>query len=233
MAIVGHGHARSDDLRQIRAPCAALVVEVPGMPAHLLSRQSQSCGRYRSLHSADHRRRHRSASCGRALRARRSHGTCKRYIRLPARLDTCSALDPLCKHRQARKQQWSPTEPSVFSWPFLCSAPPQGLDLIVWQSQPRSARCSSLSESLQCGAGSAAKSQCGRAWRHGVIRTTKRAASSNVASSTPGPRVGSIARVSASLKFAACAMRALWPARADDPKHQPTFSSGFGLRLRG
>jgi hypothetical protein len=30
MAIVAHGRARSDDLRQIRAPCAALVVEVPG-----------------------------------------------------------------------------------------------------------------------------------------------------------------------------------------------------------
>jgi hypothetical protein len=28
---------------------------------------------------------------------------------------------------------------------------------------------------LQCGAGSAAKSQCGRAWRHGIIRPTKRA----------------------------------------------------------
>jgi hypothetical protein len=82
---------------------------------NLLSRQSQSCARYRSHHSADHRRRHRSASCGRALRPRWSHGMCRRYIRLLARLYTCSDLDRLRKHRQARKQQWSPTEPSVLS----------------------------------------------------------------------------------------------------------------------
>src|SRR5262249_8155003 len=42
--------------------------------------------------------------------------------------------------------------------------------------------------------------QCGRAWRHRLITPTKLAASSNVANSAPGPPVGSITRVSASLK---------------------------------
>jgi hypothetical protein len=46
-----------------------------------------------------------------------------------------------------------------------------------------------------------------------------------VASSTPGPPVGSITRVSASLKSQADRTLALWPNRADDPKHQLTFSS--------
>jgi hypothetical protein len=45
--------------------------------------------------------------------------------------------------------------------------------------------------------------------------------------------IGSITRVRARLKFGGCAMSALWPTRADDPKHQRTYSSGFGLRLRG
>jgi hypothetical protein len=66
--------------------------------------------------------------------------------------------------------------------------------------------------SLVCAAfsnSSAAKSQCGRVWRHGLIRPTKRAASSNVANSAPGPPVGSITRVSASLKSQAGVMRTL------------------------
>src|SRR5262249_30080821 len=56
---------------------------------------------------------------------------------------------------------------------------------------------------------SAAKSQCGRAWRNGLKRATKRAASSNVASSTPDPPVGSIVRVRASLKSYCGAIPAL------------------------
>jgi hypothetical protein len=47
---------------------------------------------------------------------------------------------------------------------------------------------------------STAKSQYGRACRHGFICPMKRAASSNVANSAPVPPVGSITRVSASLK---------------------------------
>jgi len=47
--------------------------------------------------------------------------------------------------------------------------------------------------------------KCGHAWRHDFIMPTKRAASSNVASLAPGSRVGAITRVSASLKFGACA----------------------------
>jgi hypothetical protein len=70
---------------------------------------------------------------------------------------------------------------------------------------------------------SAAKSQCGRPWRQDRSRPTKRAACSNVASSPPGPPVGSITRVSANLKFGACAMSALWPTRTDDLKRWCTF----------
>lgn len=51
---------------------------------------------------------------------------------------------------------------------------------------------------------------------------------SNVVSSTPGPSVGSIARVRPSLKFGACAMAALWPTRADELKHRCTFPRGLG-----
>jgi hypothetical protein len=43
-----------------------------------------------------------------------------------------------------------------------------------------------------------------------------------------GPGVGSIVRVSFSLKSRAGAMRALWPARADDLKHQCTLPRGLG-----
>src|SRR5215468_6466216 len=69
---------------------------------------------------------------------------------------------------------------------------------------------------------SAAKSQCGRALRHGFICPTKRAASANVASSIPGPPIGSIVRVRASLKSYCGAIRALCAARADDLKHRCT-----------
>jgi hypothetical protein len=78
---------------------------------------------------------------------------------------------------------------------------------------------------------SAAKSQCGRPWRQDRSRPTKRAASSNVASSPPGRPVGSITRVSANLKFGACAMRALRPTRADDLKHRCTFLGRLRARL--
>ena len=67
----------------------------------------------------------------------------------------------------------------------------------------------------------AAKSQCGRPWRHDRSSLTKRAASSNVASSAPGPPVGTITRVRGSLKFGACAIPALWSTCADDLKHFP------------
>jgi hypothetical protein len=76
----------------------------------------------------------------------------------------------------------------------------------------------------------AAKSQCGRAWRNGLIRPTKRAASANVASSIAGPPVGSIVRVRASLKSYCGAMPALCTARADDVKHRCTFPRPSALK---
>jgi hypothetical protein len=71
---------------------------------------------------------------------------------------------------------------------------------------------------------SAAKSQCGRGWRNGLSRPTKRAASANVASSIPGPPVGLIVRVRASLKSYCGAMPALCTARCD----RRTFPRGLG-----
>jgi hypothetical protein len=75
---------------------------------------------------------------------------------------------------------------------------------------------------------SAAKSQCGRACRNGLRRATKRAPSANVASSTPGPAVGSIFRVSRRLKLYSGAMPELCTAGANDLKHQSTFPPGLG-----
>jgi hypothetical protein len=66
--------------------------------------------------------------------------------------------------------------------------------------------------------------QCGRALREALMAPTNFAASPSVASAAPGPAVGLITRVSASLK--SYGMPALCTARADDSSHHRIFFLG-------